>query len=175
MKQWVLGAALLVACAGSLRAWAAPASETPENILQRARAMYGELQSYSDTGVVLKEYGPAGSPGKDSDTFTTYFKRAHRHFLFDFHKQGGDEFVIWGDPDAFHTWWKTTGVQGDYPNPNNLPAFNLSDFQTAGSATKIPTLLYPKAALVGALTHFADAAVDGTENIGGHPCYRLIG
>jgi outer membrane lipoprotein-sorting protein len=175
-KGFIRAAAILAACAGvALCAAAAQAAETAETILQRSRAMYGDLSSYSDTGVVLQEYGPAGSPGKGKHTFATYFKRAPRHFLFDFHKEGGDEFVIWGDPDAFHTWWKTTGAQGDYPNPNNLPAFNLSDFQTTGSATKIPVLLYPKAALVGSLSHFADAVMDGTEDIGGHPCYRLAG
>jgi outer membrane lipoprotein-sorting protein len=176
-SNWVIReAAILAACAMAvLGAAAARAAETAETILQRTRAMYGDLGSYSDSGVVLQEYGPAASPGKGKHTFATSFKRVPRHFLFDFRKEGGDEFVIWGDPDAFHTWWKTTGVQGDYPNPNNLPAFNLSDFQTSGSATKIPVLLYPKAALVGSLSHFADAALDGNEEIGGHPCYRLVG
>jgi outer membrane lipoprotein-sorting protein len=151
------------------------AAESPDAILKRTRATYAALASYSDTGVVTVEYGSAAAPSKDRHTFTTYFERAPRHFLFDFHKAGGDHFVIWGDPAAFHTWWKETAVTADFPNPNNVPAINLSDFQTSGSATKIPTLLYPKAPLVGALSHFADPQLDGTEAIGGRACYRLLG
>src|SRR5439155_11559779 len=108
-------------------------------------------------------------------TFTTYFNRAPRHFLLDFRKQGGDQFVIWGDPDAFHTWWKTTGQQYDYANPNNAPAIALSGANTAGSALKIPNLLYAKAPLGGNFNNFNDVTLDGTEVIEGRRCQRLIG
>jgi outer membrane lipoprotein-sorting protein len=153
----------------------AHAGQSPEEILERTRATYAALATYADSGIVTVEYGSAAAPSGDRHTFATYFERAPRQFLFDFHKAGGDRFVIWGDPGAFHTWWKATAVTTDYPNPNNVPAINLSDFQTSGSATKIPTLLYPKAPLLGALSHFADAELDGTEQIGGHTCYRLLG
>jgi outer membrane lipoprotein-sorting protein len=164
------------ACAFTLLvALAARADESPQQIMQRARDTYGQLRSYSDGGVVVREYGSAVSPSRDRNTFSTHFNRAPRRFYFEFNKQGGDRFVIWGDPDAFHTWWKTTGVASDYPNPNNLPALNQSDFQTGGSATKIPTLLYPKAAIVSSLSHFADATLEGTEDVGGHRCFKLVG
>jgi hypothetical protein len=151
------------------------AADTPETIMQRTHDVYGALATYYDTGVVLDEYGAAATPSTSRHSFATYFRRSPRNFLFDFHKQGDERFVIWGGPDAFHTWWSATSTQVDYPNPNNLPAINSSDYQTVGSATKIPTLLYPKAALVGALSHFADPKLDGTEVIAGHPCHRLVG
>jgi outer membrane lipoprotein-sorting protein len=163
-------AATLIVAAGL--ASAAFAQDSPEGILQRTRATYAALSSYSDSGVVVVEFSASA---QDRHTFTTYFSRAPRHFLFDFHKERGDRFVVWGDPDAYHTWWKTTDQQSDYPNPKNVDAINLSDFPTAGSVTKITTLLYPKAALVGALSHFADATLDGTEDIGGQRCFRLVG
>jgi hypothetical protein len=143
-----------------------------DDILERSRAAYGELRAYADTGVVLFEYG---SSSKDRHTFTTFFNRAPRHFYFDFKKDVGDRYVIWGDPDAFHTWWKTTGVEDDYPNPNNIGAFSTAGPHTVGSALMIPTLLYAKASLQGAFTNFTDALLDGTEVVGGRQCHRLVG
>jgi outer membrane lipoprotein-sorting protein len=151
----------------------APAdAENAEQILQKTRDLYGALKSYSDSGVVVREYGAST---QDRHTFTTVFNRTPRHFVLDFRKQGGDQYVIWGDPDAFHTWWKTTGQQYDYPNPNNAPAIALSSQNTAGSALKIPTLLYSKASLGGNFNNYTDVELDGTEEIGGRRCYRLIG
>ena len=147
-------------------------AQNADEILQKMRATYGALKSYSDTGVVLSEYG---SSSEDRHPFTTYFNRTPRHFVLDFRKQGGDRYVVWGDPDAFHNWWKTTGNQTDYPNPNNAPAISLSGRNTGGAALKIPTLLYSKAALGGDFNNFADVVLDGTEPISGRRCYRLIG
>jgi hypothetical protein len=167
----VAGVAICVACLAPKSA--AGPSDTPENILQRTRAMYAALRTYADSGVVLREYGTGSS--KDRHTFTTSFNRVPRRFVLDFRKQGGDRFVIWGDPDAFHTWWQTTGVQSDYPNPNNLPAINQTGYTTVGSSTKIPGLLYGKAALEGLFSNFADPALEGTDEISGRRCYRLVG
>lgn len=169
---WGCLAATVVCLAGALPFSAARAGDSPDAIMERTRTTYGALRSYADKGIVLSEFGASE---KERHAFTTVFNRAPRHFILDFRKQGGDQFVIWGDPDAFHTWWKETADQSDYPNPSNVDAINLSDVTTVGSATKIPTLLYPKASLVGALSHFADAVLDGSEDIGGQPCYRLVG
>src|SRR5437016_14638635 len=81
-----------------------------DDLLQRSRTMYGALRSYADTGVVVKEYSAST---RDRHTFSTNFNRAPRRFRLDFNKQSGDRYVVWGDPDAFHTWWKTTGQQFD--------------------------------------------------------------
>jgi outer membrane lipoprotein-sorting protein len=147
-------------------------AQNAESILQKARDTYLALKSYSDTGDILDEYG-AGA--KDKHTFATYFNRAPRHFLLEFRKQGGDQFVIWGDPDAFHTWWKTTAQQTDYPNPQNIPAISLSGYNTKGVAMKIPTLLYGKSQLAAALLAIADPVLDGTDAIGGYRCHRIAG
>jgi outer membrane lipoprotein-sorting protein len=142
-----------------------------EDILQRMRATYAELRSYADTGVVIHEYGTAST---DRHTFITNFNREPRRFVLDFRKQNGDRYVIWGDPDAFHTWWKATGQRYDYPNPNNAPAIAVAP-NSGGTASKIPTLLYSKAALGGFLNNFVDVTNDGTEVSGGHRCHRLRG
>jgi outer membrane lipoprotein-sorting protein len=151
---------------------AAPRLTAADDVWQKSLAMYAALGSYADSGTVVWE---RGSSSKDQHTFTTLFKRSPRGFQFDFRKQGGDRVVIWGDPDAFHTWWKTTGGRDDYPNPNNLGAFSTADYLTSGSAMKVPLLLYSKAPLQGTFTHFTDAVQDGTDVVAGHQCYRLLG
>lgn len=145
-------------------------AQSAESILQKAKDTYGAMKSYSDTGVIVEEYGAT-----DRHTFSTYFNRSPRHFLLDFRKQGGDRYVIWADGDAFHTWWKTTGQQTDYPNPNNAPAISMSGQTTKNAALKAPTLLYSKADLGGVFGNFADVTLDGTEEIGGRRCYRVVG
>lgn len=163
--------AAMIACALVSITPCAPA-QTAESIVQKMHDTYAALKSYSDTGVILDEYG---SSSADRHTFTTNFNRAPRHFLLDFRKQSGDRFVVWGDPDAFHTWGKTTGQQYDYPNPNNVAAISMSGYNTKDSVLKVPPLLYSKAALGGFFNNFADPVLDGTEDIGGRRCYRVVG
>jgi Predicted periplasmic protein (DUF2092) len=143
-----------------------------DDLWQRVRTTYGDLRSYADTGEIAIEYGVSST---DRHTFSTAFVRAPRHFLLDFRKQGGDRYVIWADADAFHTWWKTTGQQSDYANPNNAPAISQSGRNTASAALKIPTLLYSKATLGGDFVNFTDATSDGSDTVAGHRCYRLLG
>lgn len=155
--------------AGAMRA---RAEDSPATIVQHMRDTYAELGSYADTGTVLQEYGP---DSRDQHSFSTFFNRAPRHFLMDFRKQSGDRIVIWGDPDAFHSWWKETGAQSEYPNPNNSNAIILNDFPTSGAATKVTSLLYAKANLASALSNLRDLALEGTEPFGDRKCYRLRG
>lgn len=155
-----------------LLAVASANAQTADSILQKTRDAYAEMKSYADTGTLVNEYGRSS---QDTHTFSTNFNRSPRGFLMDFHKLGGDRYVIWGDPDSFHTWWKTTGNQSDYPNPNNLPAFTLSGPNTAQVAMKIPTLLYGKSPLAAAMLSLRDPVLEGTEQIGRSRCYRLSG
>jgi outer membrane lipoprotein-sorting protein len=145
-------------------------AQSADEIVQKMRDTYAALNSYTDTGVIVREYGVI-----DRHTFSTHFNRAPRHFLLDFHKQGVDRYVVWGDPDAFHTWWKTTKQTIDYPNPNNTPAVTLSGLPTQSAVLKIPTLLYSKAKLGGDFTNFAEVKLEGKEVIRGRQCYRLTG
>jgi len=141
-------------------------------ILDRSFAKYASLTSYSDTGTVVYEYGTSS---KDRHTFTTYFSRAPRGYLFDFKKESGERFVIWGDPEAFHTWWSAIDSKSDYPNPNNTGAFTGADVHSTGVAMKITPLFYPKASMQGSFTNYNDAVTEGTEDIVGHKCHRLLG
>ena len=142
-----------------------------ESILQKSRDAYAQMKSYADTGVVLVEYGTSS---EDKHSFSTAFNRTPRHLLLEFNKQGGDRYVIWADPDAFHTWWKTTGQKTDYPNPNNTPAISMSGATTVEVASKIPTLLYGKA-FESAMLKINDPELKGSEEVAGRRCDRISG
>jgi outer membrane lipoprotein-sorting protein len=145
------------------------------DVLAQSRAAYAALQSYADSGSVVNEFGsdPAHSI-RERHRFRTLFRRP-RSFLFDFLKLGGDRYVVWGDDAAFHSWWKTTGVQYDYPKGQGAGAFSGGAAQTKGSLVMIPPLLFTGAGLVGPLTEFGDAEEDGKEAVDGHDCVRLTG
>jgi hypothetical protein len=143
-----------------------------DDVMARSRAMYAALQSYADVGTVTYEFGVSG---KDKHTFSTLFRRTPRRLLLDFRKQGGDRYVVWGDPDAFHTWWKATGQQSDHPNPNNVPALNGSGQNTYGVGLKVPTLIYAKAQLLSDFANFTDRTAEGAEVVVGRSCHRVVG
>ena len=164
-------AALLMVCASSTTSLDA---QSAIDILDKTKSTYAAMKSYSDTAVVL-DYPDATSSNPISKkmaqhTFTTYFSRAPRGFFLDYHRNEGNRFLVWGDPDAFHTWDKYTHVRYDFPNPNNLGAMVGSP-----AITKIPTLLYAKAPLLSDFGFYENVQLNGTEAIEGHPCYRLVG
>ena len=169
-------ASALILAAGILLLASRPillrAEDTPAAVLEHTRTIYAALNSYSDTGKVLKEYS---ATSRDENSFSTYFARSPRHFLFDYRKPAGDRLVVWGDPDAFHVWWKATGQLTDYPNPGNANAIILNDYPTSSVVTKIAPLLYSKASLPGALQHFQPEKMIAADDGMGHKCYRLEG
>jgi outer membrane lipoprotein-sorting protein len=158
----------------SAAAGAAALAQSPDagDVMHRVRTAYGELRSYADTGTVTVEYGTSSV---DRHTFATAFIRAPRAFRLDVTKQAGDRYVVWGNPEAFATWWKATGQRFDYPNPNNAPAISTSGRNTAGVGLKIPTLLYATAPLGGDFANLAGLSVAGREAVGGRACHVVAG
>ena len=152
------------------------ASRAAADVLAQSKATYAALQTYSDSGTVVNEFGSnPRNPSKEVHRFRTNFRRP-RSFLFDFVKSNAaDRYVVWGDDQAFHGWWRTTGVQYDYPKGQGSGAFSGAATQTKGSILLIPPLLFTGAGLSGTLTQFGDAEDDGKEAINGHDCFRIIG
>lgn len=159
-----VGAAMLAPLSATPRA-----QESGDDIWKKVRAVYADMKSYEDTGTVVNEYGVDSA---DRFSFVMRFSRSPRRFIFDYNPQGA-RFVIWGDPDAFHTWWKTTGDQYDYPNPNNTGAFVGGP--TRGAGQKVASLLYARASLLSDFSNLSDLVNDGSEAVSGHKCYRLMG
>lgn len=152
-----------------------PASLSSDDILARSQAAYAALHSYADTGSVDTEYGPPGGVLREHHTFKTLF-RAPRHFLFDFVKaDDADRFVVWADDEAFHTWWKATGVTEIYPKGQGTGAFVAGGVPTLNSLMQLSPWLFPQGDLTGPLTEFGDASLAGTESVNGHQCQKLVG
>lgn len=166
-------ALLLVAMTASFASAAdpAPAAGSAGDIWQKTVAAYAGLKSYSDSGKVLIEL-----PGlTETHNFTSRFQ-SPRFYFFDFTKhEDSDRYVIWSDAQAFHTWWRTTQLEDEYPPGTGINAFGQADFLTAGSALKLAPLIFAGSGLQGPLLNFDDMQLDGTEDLGGHKCYRLIG
>ena len=101
-SELAIGLSLAVVSALA-RSRAQPTLVAADDVLQRSRAMYAELRSYADTGVVIHEYGASST---DEFKFVTRFNRSPRRFYLEY---SSGQFVIWGDPDAFRTWTKVTG------------------------------------------------------------------
>lgn len=164
--------------AATLAAFASPATASPRaaDVLAQVRALYAGLRSYADSGTVVNEFGSnPRDPSRETHRFRTAFRRP-RSFVFDFVKHGGkDRYVVWGDDQAFHSWWLTTGVQYDYPKGQGAGAFGTGSAQTKGSLVMISPLLFAGAGLSGTLTQVRDVEEDGKEAINGHDCIRLAG
>jgi outer membrane lipoprotein-sorting protein len=158
-------------------AWtpAPQAGASAQDVVRRSQAAYAALRSYADTGSVDTEFGPPNAVLREHHTFRTLF-RAPRRFLFDFVKQdAADRFVVWGDDEAFHTWWQATGVADVYPKGQGGAAFVAGGQPTLNSLMVLSPWLFPQAELDGALTEFGDATLAGTDAINGHSCYKLLG
>lgn len=142
-----------------------------EEIWKKTVEAYSSLKSYSDTGTVIVEM-----PGmKDTHTFKMRFQTP-RSYFFDFVKQDDvDRYVIWSDAQAFHTWWRTTQLEDEYPKGTGINAFSQADYLTAGSAMKVTPLIFAGSGLQGPFANYGDIQLEGTEKIGTNDCYRLIG
>jgi len=146
-----------------------------ETIWARTVANYAALQTYADSGTVEVGMGSVSAPLRERHSFRTYFKKP-RYYFFEFTKQGNaDRLVVWSDLDAFHSWWKTTGIETDYPKGRGLAAFTSAVAISHGSIVMAAPLLFPGAGLVGTTTQFGDPADAGMEEVEGHPCHKLTG
>ena len=148
-----------------------------QDVFTRTRAVYAALESYSDTGTVLFEFGPAASLAAERHVFQTYY-RAPRHYFFDFtedKKAGGERHVVWSDDEAFHAWHSLIGVKTTYPKGQGAGAFVAPSVGTAGSITKIAPLLLPQADLAGTLTEASGLMDAGFETLSGRRCHILTG
>ncbi len=171
--------AVILAAAMCLPTLTRAGSDGPTgSLLARSRAVYARLHTYLDRGVVQTEYrGAAGPPLIERHTFTTVY-RAPRQFLLDFHrdpKLPQERYVVWGDDEAFHTWWSETRVQQDFPKGRGATAFALSALPTHDVVTIIPPLLFANAGLQGAVANLSELRDVGPEAIDGLPCEKLEG
>jgi outer membrane lipoprotein-sorting protein len=168
---------ILIAAAVMARPYSQDLSAAQQDVLARSRAVYAALKSYSDTGRVQHEFGPAASPGVETHTFRTFY-RAPRHYFFDFveeKKAGGDRHVVWSDDNAFYAWQSVTGVEMTFPKGQGAGAFAAASVGSLGSILKLAPLLFPQAGLQGTLTEVSSTTDQGFEVVDGRRCHKLSG
>jgi hypothetical protein len=167
MKYLVVSVAVLgvVALSGS-------SPSASDGVLSRSIAAYRALKSYADTATILHETGSPASPTTARHTFKTYF-RVPRHYLYDFLEDkasGGERYVIWGDEQAFRTWWSTSGVETEYGIGKGISAFLSSD-----GARIVASILFPQAAMPSPITELGETTDEGIEQMNGRKCHKVVG
>ncbi len=163
---------LLVSLANPAHPGRTPARSRAEDIIAKSKAAYAALKTYADTGMVESEYGNSSIARHQ---FRTFF-RSPRTFWFEFLKEGdADRLVVWSDDQAFHAWWRTTGVQTDYPKGRGGAVFIGSGYPTRGSINMVTPFLFPGAGLTGTLIELEDPSETGMEAVDGHQCHKVVG
>lgn len=155
---------------------AAAASASADDILARSLAVYASLKSYADTGVVVSQFAANASY---RHTFKTAY-RAPRQYMFDFtadKRSGGARLVMWCDGSDFQSWSSALGTHDTYPRGSNtvLSGFAASASPTSRSILLITGVLFAGSGLISTLNEFSDYSVEGTEEIGGRRCHKLVG
>jgi outer membrane lipoprotein-sorting protein len=156
-----------------------------EDILARSRAAYAALTSYADSGSgTFETEGP-----RDIGHFRTYFRKPN-NFYFEWGRRvhtsknpadslplPGKQRVFWMQAGELQTYDKEAGLHQTYPaaTSNQPAALAGAKAGTMDAITLIPSLLFPKASLVGPLQEIAEISLAGTEEVAGHRCHKLVG
>jgi outer membrane lipoprotein-sorting protein len=186
---------LLVVAAVALTSAAGPAPSNyaaraaGEDILAKSMAVYDGLTSYADSGTAMTESVGTFQVGH----FRTFLRRPPLSFYFEWGrrvmistKQAADSLSMPGKKDVY---WLVNGdlqvfrQDGSYAEHKTYPrgtsnqstALAMDKSGTMDAITLIPSLLFRKAKLVGPLQEIAEISLAGTEQVGGHPCHKLVG
>lgn len=171
--------AMMLLAAGGRTAAAEPAAVAAAPLLERVRATYAALNTYSDAGEVTTEEQPIGSPViVERYAFRTRYAKAPRRFLFESTKGAavdGERFVVWSPGEVFNSWWSATGVHEAYRPGEGANAFAVGALPTAGALLVVPPLLFDGAGLEGPLTAITNLRYLRREQIAGHTLHVING
>jgi hypothetical protein len=159
-----------------------------EDLLAKSMATYDALTSYADSGTAVAESEANFQVGH----FRTFLRRPPLSFYFEWGRRvmistkqqadslsmPGKQLVYWlvnGDLQVY-TRDGRSAEHKTYPRDSNQPAaLAMAKAGTYDAMTLIPSLLFRKARLVGPLQEIAEISLAGTEQVGGHPCHKLVG
>jgi len=185
----VFSAPLILAMAALIIGSGSPDADSrraaAEDILTQSRAAYAALTTYADSGTgTFETEGP-----RDIGHFRTYFRKPN-NFYFEWGRRvhtsknpadslplPGKQRVFWMQNGDLQTYDKEGGLHKTYPAAtSNQPAALVgAKAGTMEAITLIPSLLFPKANLVGPLQEIAEISLVGTEEVAGHRCHKLVG
>jgi hypothetical protein len=179
----------------ALAAWAATTAPAPsdagarraaEELLAKSMATYATLTSYADSGTATEQYDETWNIGH----IRTYFRKDPKSFYFEWGRRvsfgksasdslpmPGKQLVFWLVNGDLHQYDREGATHNTYPaGTSNQPSVLAgAKHGTMETITLIPSLLFPKAKLVGPLQEIAEISLAGTEAVDGHRCHKLIG
>src|ERR1700733_5577966 len=148
-----------------------PPTPTADDIVKAMASTYRSAPAYSDRGEQVEDF----TKFKARRTFSTAFVRPDR-FRFEYRDEGDPNrpYVIWTDgTGVFSQWYVRPGIVATEAGLGE--AIGAAAGGSSRTSYTIPGLLMPE--LVGGFTLVAskDLRIDGSEAIGGHMCWRLVG
>jgi outer membrane lipoprotein-sorting protein len=164
----------------------AAARAAAEELLAKSTAAYAALTSYADSGTVIEQYDDTRSVGH----IRTYYRKQPKSFYFEWGRRvsfgksasdslpmPGKQLVFWLVNGDLQEYDRESATHNTYPaETSNQPAILASmKHGTMEAITLIPSLLFPKAKLVGPLQEIAEISLAGTEDVDGHRCHKLNG
>jgi len=182
----ILALAVCTTTAGTRTPDAAHRRAAGEELLAKSMAAYAALTSYADSGTATEQYDDTRNIGH----IRTYFRREPKSFYFEWgrrvsiSKTPGDslpmpvkQLVFWLVNGDLHQYDREGASHKTYPaDTSNQPSVLASTKHTTmETITLIPSLLFPKANLVGPLQEIAEISLAGDEDVGGHHCHKLVG
>jgi outer membrane lipoprotein-sorting protein len=153
-----------------------PAPMTANEHIKQMIATYSAATSYSDHGTVVTRV--EGNPPRGGTlSFETAFIRGGR-FRFEFGERD-DQYVLWSDGEHAYSYWPAAArigqqVTTDY-GPHLERVIAGATGVSSGTAHTIPTMLMPQLGEAAYMLSLLNLRVDGTEEIDGHHCVRIIG
>ncbi|MEO5894338.1 MAG: hypothetical protein ABIS06_01410 [Vicinamibacterales bacterium] len=156
------------------------------DVLKKSLAYYSTLTSYSDNGTVAQEI-----PGHVTNAkFVTYFRRATRDLYFDFQTLDYVNVaskrslalsqyrnVIWmfkGEMETYSFYARAHNII-HAEGGGQVRALQGASYDTKGTSTLIPSLLYSQAHMPSTILQVEQATVAGTEEIGTRRCHKVTG
>jgi hypothetical protein len=175
---------LVTVLLGATSTEAVAAQSTGSDVLARSIALYPTLDSYADTGTIVKE-----APGMvDRAKFRTYFRNSSLDFLFDFQDvtsqsagvtidTSAGRLVLWMIKGELESFDQKLRTHDTIPRASGRQpaALQNAGAATAGTSILIPSLIFAKANLPGTLLQIREATDAGFEAVNGHRCHKVIG
>lgn len=186
------GFALLLAasCVDTVQAPGPEAPATPDSsagtspnaadVLHAMLATYAGASSYADRGTVTTEF-LGSSPHSNTLSFETAFVRGKR-FRFEYRSDhvfegrvlGAQRYTIWSDfAHTYSEWTTRPGIVDDGPELG----LTLAEAHgvSGSSSSTIASMLIPDVVGTGGFLRMRSPAIDGSEAIDGHSCWRIKG
>jgi peroxiredoxin len=163
---------VIAACAHPVQVAQPP---TASEILAATAAAYAGAKTYADRGTQTTVFHQGAREHTQRLTFATSFARG-ADFRFEYWDEGDPKraYAIWTDAGRVHS--RSYVKSGDdVEEPDLGLAVARATGVSGGTAHAIPNLLVPQQIQGRSALDLRDARIDSTEQLDGHPCWKITG